>query len=156
MREISDKFFHDNWIIPIYMGFTLNLIEAWDGFRAAKMALELSIGGTSADGVGPQWPRKKIESLTKEVSKILKEGVIVEDNILEKANHVITLLRECNVRLRWTILHTAPLGKESTIKKSKQMRDAVCVDYDPEVTLALLLHVAQLELKVRDLYKKVS
>jgi len=39
MREITDKFFPDNWIVPIYMGFHSNLIEAWDSFKAAKLAL---------------------------------------------------------------------------------------------------------------------
>ena len=39
MREIADKFFCDNWVVPIYMGFHLNLIEWWEGFKAAKMAL---------------------------------------------------------------------------------------------------------------------
>lgn len=39
MREITDKFFSDNWVVPAYMGFHLNLIEWWDGFKSAKLAL---------------------------------------------------------------------------------------------------------------------
>lgn len=39
MREITDKFFSDNWVISIYLGFHLNLIDWWDGFKAAKLAL---------------------------------------------------------------------------------------------------------------------
>lgn len=39
MREIVDKFFPDNWVISYYMGLTVNLIEAWEPYKAAKQAL---------------------------------------------------------------------------------------------------------------------
>lgn len=39
MREIVDKHFPDNWVISIYMGITVNLIEAWEPYKAAKTAL---------------------------------------------------------------------------------------------------------------------
>lgn len=39
MREIVDKCFSDNWVVPVYLGFHLNLIEWWEPFKAAKMAL---------------------------------------------------------------------------------------------------------------------
>ena len=39
MREIVDKHFPDNWVISIYMGMTVNLIEAWEPYKAAKTAL---------------------------------------------------------------------------------------------------------------------
>ena len=39
MREIVDKYFADNWVISYYMGHTVNLIDAWDAFKAAKLAL---------------------------------------------------------------------------------------------------------------------
>lgn len=102
MREICDKFFHDNFVVPIYMGVSLNLIECWDGFKAAKLALE-TCRSWKANGT-------KIRTQVEELKKVLKEGVIVEDNILERANKVIALLRDCNVTLRWTMLHTAPLN----------------------------------------------
>jgi WASH complex subunit strumpellin len=39
MREIVDRHFNDNWIIPIYMGFVVDLSVEWNGYRAAKEAL---------------------------------------------------------------------------------------------------------------------
>lgn len=39
MREIVDKYFPDNWVISLYMGHTVNLVETWDSFKAAKSAL---------------------------------------------------------------------------------------------------------------------
>ena len=34
MREISDKYFCDNWVVSTYMGHTVWLPEAWEGYRA--------------------------------------------------------------------------------------------------------------------------
>ena len=39
MREICDKHFPDNWVIPIYGGQLVDLLSYWDSFPAAKTAL---------------------------------------------------------------------------------------------------------------------
>jgi WASH complex subunit strumpellin len=39
MREVVDKHFADNWVINLYMGITVNLIDAWEPYKAAKAAL---------------------------------------------------------------------------------------------------------------------
>lgn len=39
MREIVDKHFPDNWVVPIYQGHIVDLEEFWDPFPAAKKAL---------------------------------------------------------------------------------------------------------------------
>jgi WASH complex subunit strumpellin len=36
MREIVDKHFPDNWIIPIYQGFLVDITQYWDEFNSAK------------------------------------------------------------------------------------------------------------------------
>ena len=38
-----DKFFADNFVISIYMGTIVNLIEHWDPYKAAKAALNNTI-----------------------------------------------------------------------------------------------------------------
>ncbi|KAG8543518.1 hypothetical protein GDO81_024471, partial [Engystomops pustulosus] len=43
MREIVDKYFPDNWVISIYMGITVNLMEAWEPYKAAKTALNYTL-----------------------------------------------------------------------------------------------------------------
>ena len=43
MREITDKFFSDNWVISVYIGFHVNLMEAWESFSAAKEAIHNTI-----------------------------------------------------------------------------------------------------------------
>ena len=37
----------------------------------------------------------------------LKEGTLVENYVLDNLNRLMGCLRECNVTLRWIMLHTA-------------------------------------------------
>lgn len=39
MREIVDKFFSNSWVVSLYMGITINLIDVWENYRAAKNAI---------------------------------------------------------------------------------------------------------------------
>jgi len=43
MREIVDKHFPDNWIIPIYQGHLIDLTEIWSPYSAAMKALNNNI-----------------------------------------------------------------------------------------------------------------
>ena len=40
MREIVDKHFYDNWVVPFYLGYLVDLTEEWKSYKAAKLALE--------------------------------------------------------------------------------------------------------------------
>ena len=42
MREIVDKYFNDNWIITIYMGYIIDLTTQWSTYSAAKNALDIA------------------------------------------------------------------------------------------------------------------
>ena len=39
MREIVDKHFYDNWIVPVYMGNTVDLSKWWYPYKSAWLAL---------------------------------------------------------------------------------------------------------------------
>lgn len=39
MREIVDKHFYNTWVIPFYLGYTIDLTELWKPYKAAKAAL---------------------------------------------------------------------------------------------------------------------
>jgi WASH complex subunit strumpellin len=43
MREICDKHFPDNWVIPIYGGILVDLLKYWNSWAAAKKALTNNI-----------------------------------------------------------------------------------------------------------------
>lgn len=39
MREIVDKHFNDNWVIPYYLGYWVDLSHQWEPYKAAKLAI---------------------------------------------------------------------------------------------------------------------
>ena len=39
MREVVDKHFYDNWVVPFYLGYYIDLTTEWAPFKAAKIAL---------------------------------------------------------------------------------------------------------------------
>lgn len=43
MREIADKHFPDNFVIPIYQGYLLDVMQYWSPWPAAKKAIENNI-----------------------------------------------------------------------------------------------------------------
>ena len=40
MRELVDKHFSDNWVIPFYLGYYVDLTVEWADYDDAKKALE--------------------------------------------------------------------------------------------------------------------
>lgn len=155
MREIVDRYFPDNWVIGIYMGLTVNLIDAWEPYKAAKQALNNTLEPRIIREMASKHA-VKLAKLNPEVQRLLKEGVLGEDTLLDCTNNVINLLRECNVTLRWMLLHTNPLlSSAETNKRCRQVREQVLQDSKckPLQVFELLLNTAQLELKVRETFR---
>lgn len=157
MVGIIDKYFPDNWVVSLYMGMTVNLVDMWDPYKAAKTALSSTITNANIKEVATLHGSKlkKLISLT---HQLLKEGALVKDNVLDHENKVIKLIRDCNVTLRWLMLHTSAHNSvmEPT-KRNKSIRDQVIADikYDPLMIFQLLLNTAELELKLKDLFKRL-
>ncbi len=61
---------------------------------------------------------KKVEKLIGLVQQFLKEGVLREDYVLDNIPKLMNVIRECNVTLRWMMLHTTALtpGKTSLLE----------------------------------------
>ncbi|XP_022909938.2 WASH complex subunit 5 [Onthophagus taurus] len=154
MREIVDKYFPDNWVVSIYMGFTCNLIESWESFKAARTALNNTLEVSNVKFLSDLHNRK-IQELYALTSKYLQEGIITRDNLLSIINNIINLLKDCNVVVRWLVLHTSSVDEKN--KKSKQIRDMVITESKCENNhiFKLLLHTAQLELITRDIFKNL-
>lgn len=155
MREIVDKYFPDNWVISVYMGFTMNLMETWDQFKAAKSALNNTLEIVNVKGYANSYS-EGVQDLLKNTGQLLKEGSITNESLLRDINKIINVLRNCNVVLRWLMLHTIQKpGKVEKSKRSKQLRELVVTEskVDPVSLFKLLLNTAQLELYVRDMYK---
>ena len=156
MREIVDKYFPDNWVISVYMGFIVNLSETWEAFKAAKLALNNTLETVNIKGYANSYG-SSIVPLLKSTNLKLKEGNITKDNLLKDVNNIINLLRDCNFTIRWLMLHTNIKPKFDKNKKLKQLRELVLTEskFDQVQLFKLLLNTAQLELITRDIYKNL-
>lgn len=36
MRQVVDKHFYDNWVIPFYLGYTVDLTNEWAPYTVTK------------------------------------------------------------------------------------------------------------------------
>lgn len=150
MREICDKFFYNNWIISLYMGLTVNLIDAWDGYKAAKSALanilqpqmvkELAIGN-----------ERVLKKMLESTRGLLKEGVLNESFLMKNLPKIIKVIRECNFCIRWWILNSSQIYT----KRSKTLHDIVIEseDFNANELYELILNISQLELCVKEIVK---
>ncbi|XP_050294817.1 WASH complex subunit 5 isoform X2 [Anthonomus grandis grandis] len=157
MREVVDKYFPDNWIISVYMGFVINLADAWENFKSAKQALSNTLQYSNIKNVSSTHG-KNVPQLLSATSNLLKEGNITSDSLLKHINSILNTLRQCNVTLRWLILHTViKPGTTEKNKKLKHYRDQVIseINCDQVSLFKLLLNTAQLELVTKELYKSL-
>ncbi|KAK4872669.1 hypothetical protein RN001_014698 [Aquatica leii] len=152
MREIVDKYFPDNWIISLYMGFTVNLIESWEFFKAAKMALNNTLEIVNIKSYSTTYGENTLE-LLKLTDRLLKEGNLTSENVINDINTITAVLRECNATIRWLMLHSNLRNDKN--KKSKQLRELVLAEskLTPYQLFKLLLNTAQLEVTTKEIVK---
>ena len=73
MREIVDKYFSDNWVVPFYMGFTIDLSVVWETFRAAKLALKNILQKKNITAIAVKYAHN-VDRLNVELTKYLTKG----------------------------------------------------------------------------------
>ena len=89
------------------MGSTVNLIDAWEPYKAARTALNNTLDPMNIDGLVVRHS-KKVKSLNNTVLGYLREGTLTDDYVLDHIPNLMNTIRECNVTIRWYIVHTAP------------------------------------------------
>ncbi|XP_037084862.1 WASH complex subunit 5-like [Pollicipes pollicipes] len=156
MREIVDKFFPDNWVISVYMGSVVNLLEAWEPYKAARTVLQASLDTAAVRQMASKHAAK-MEELTVETGRWLQEGSLTPDLVLGSWHKLIALIRQCNVTLRWVLLHTSQLPPGHELKRGRQYRELAVAEgkFEPDTVFRLLLHSCQLELRCRQLLKQL-
>ena len=104
MREICDKHFPDNWVIPIYGGILVDLLSYWDSFPAAKKAL---LNNITADRVAvlSEYHTGEVKNSTKRLKKYLIDGQLQEKEALDNVKDLTATLRDANSTIRWIMLH---------------------------------------------------
>uniref|UniRef100_A0A3Q3NNN0 WASH complex subunit 5 n=1 Tax=Mastacembelus armatus TaxID=205130 RepID=A0A3Q3NNN0_9TELE len=156
MREIVDKYFPDNWVISIYMGITVNLVEAWEPYKAAKTALNYTLDSANIKEQATRYAAS-MESLRPQVQQLLKEGFLREEIILDNIPKLLNCLRDCNVAIRWLMLHSAESAYDPNNKRLRQIKDQVLSDskYNPKILFQLLLDTAQFEFTLKEMFKQM-
>ncbi|KAK0052092.1 WASH complex subunit strumpellin [Biomphalaria pfeifferi] len=157
MREIVDKHFPDNWVISVYMGMTVNLLDAWHPYKAAMTALNNTLSVTNIREQSIKYAQK-VDKLKPVLTKYLKEGVLKEEFVLDSIQKLMNVLREGNVTLRWLMLHSSALTPTAELnKRIKQIREQVLTDcrFKALTVFELLLNIAQFEFKLKELFKQM-
>uniref|UniRef100_A0A3P8ZEI8 WASH complex subunit 5 n=1 Tax=Esox lucius TaxID=8010 RepID=A0A3P8ZEI8_ESOLU len=156
MREIVDKYFPDNWVISIYMGITVNLVEAWEPYKAAKIALNYTLDTANIREQASRYSAS-VDSLRPQIHQLLKEGFLREEIVLDNIPKLLNCLRDCNVAIRWLMLHTAESAYDPNNKRLRQIKDQVIADskYNPKILFQLLLDTAQFEFTLKEMFKQM-
>ncbi len=99
MREIVDRHFADNWVIALYMGFTVDLSTAWEPYKAARLALSNTLQTNNAKRLVGLYSTS-VGALCSEVKQFLVEGVLTEEYVLDNIPVLLNCLRNCNASIR--------------------------------------------------------
>lgn len=156
MREIVDKYFPDNWVISIYMGITVNLADAWEPYKAAKTALNNTLDLSNVKEQASRYASVS-ERVRAQVQQFLKEGYLREELLLDNIPRLLNCLRDCNVAIRWLMLHTADSACDPNNKRLRQIKDQILADsrYNPKILFQLLLDTAQFEFILKEMFKQM-
>jgi WASH complex subunit strumpellin len=146
MREVVDKHFADNWIISMYLGYTVDLSVVWAKFPAAIKALEPTLEDDNVIKLAST-NNKKIPELIKELDHLLTEGVVTEDFVLDKTQKCLNVLRHCNHTLRWVTLHATC--------QVPRLQAMIVNGFSKDLALELLLKTAQFESRLKTMFDKL-
>lgn len=146
MREIVDKHFNDNWVITTFMGLTFDLSFWWEPYKAAKSALKNVIEKKMISSVTSRY-EMNFKQCKEALSKILMEGVLNEDYVINHSSSLVTELRNSNTTLRWLFLHRK--------SSNKKLRDLIYDIASTEKLLQTLFHVAQFEFLLKKIVQSI-
>lgn len=147
MRSIVDKFFNDNWVISVYMGYTIDLSEYWKDFKSARKAIDNTLTSDDLRNFTHKYI-EKMESSKKIVRNYLSEGIMTEEFILTHIEELLNIMRESNVVIRWLILQ-----RTITNKKYKEIINSGLKSNDDIIDL--LLSVSQFEYLLKTMFQNL-
>lgn len=142
MREVVDKHFNDNWVLPVYMGHLADLQKEWASHPAAKEALDNVLTVNFVKMLEGR-NRELITSSIKELKFFLNEGVLQPDYLLDNMGDLLNCARSCNIAFRWRVLHRRC--------SDAKMRAIVEGGVSPQTVVTLLLNTSQFEFVLKDM-----
>ena len=146
MREIVDKHFNDNWVIPVFMGRVVDLSVEWSSYPAAKAALE-NVLTTSFVTQTSESNANLFKKCLENVGQLLVEGVLIPEYLLDRIETILNVIRECNVCLRWRMLH-----RRCAVPSIKKI---IYGKVSEETVVTLLLNSSQLEYVVKGMLEQL-
>ncbi len=146
MRMIVDKYFNDNWVIPTYMGFLVDLQHEWQHNPAAKSALENTVNLKTVKDLAAK-NQEALDVALNELRLYLNEGVLVQDFVLDNMGPLLDCVRNCNVALRWRVLQRKTVNKD--------LRNVVYASAEEKQIVTLLLNMSQLEFLLKDMLSQL-
>jgi len=146
MREVVDKHLNDNWVITMYMGFTVDLSEAWAPYKAARTALGNILTKANITDLTNKHAEAVVQ-LCNELDKFLTEGILIEEFVLQNIRKLMHHVRNCNVTLRWLMLH------RTTVHKT--FRTLINQAAQTPALLRLMMSTAQFEFVLKSMFKRL-
>eukprot|EP00825_Cyclidium_porcatum_P009656 TRINITY_DN14930_c0_g1_i1.p1 TRINITY_DN14930_c0_g1~~TRINITY_DN14930_c0_g1_i1.p1 ORF type:complete len:608 (-),score=99.24 TRINITY_DN14930_c0_g1_i1:421-2244(-) len=146
MREIVDKHFQDNWVIPFYLGYYVDLTVEWQSYKAARAAMDNTFDLDLIQEF-TNYHLQKLEECYNKCNEYLIEGVLTEEYILDKLTPIMNCIRDCNVTIRWLMLHRKSIHPKinQVVNKNLQLKDI----------LSLLLVSSKFEEQFKALLEKL-
>lgn len=149
MEEIVKRFLHDCFVVPLFMGFLLDLQLSWEGFRAAKNSLGPIIALPHVRNLTAKYGGQ-VPELSEELSCLLAEGVLTSDFVIRHVTELLRTIRQSNVLLRWVFLHRC-----SSNRKVREVMNTAIPGGENDAIFQLLLDTSRLEFNVRKHYQEV-
>ena len=148
MRQIVDRFFCDNWVVPLYNGVLVDLSIEWNNrFPAAQNALSHVISAKNIHQL--QYSNAKlILECTDDIKRHLINNTMSDMFVLDNGGDLLNIVRKTNVALRWHLLHsTSSTGIKSELGGTRII--------DENDFVNLLLMASQFEMQLKDAYERL-
>ena len=144
MREVVDKHFNDNWVVPFQMGFAVDLSQAWEPYKAARLALDNIMDKKNVVEVTRRYTNA-VKELNAQLLKYLTKGVLTKDYVMVNVRKLVHVARECNVTLRWFLLHRTT--------QHRKYRDMILRAVPVDAIIDLMTNTAQFEQQLKNIYQ---
>lgn len=151
MREVVDKYFHNNWVIATYMGQVVDLCVEWAPYPAAKAALDNVLTPASVKTLSESNVRLA-HQCSGELQNYLREGILTQEYLLDNLKPLMHCVRNCNIALRWRLLHRKT--KIEAFRKAMEISapaNSKSGSLNAQSIVALLLNTSQLEFQLKEL-----
>jgi Hereditary spastic paraplegia protein strumpellin. len=149
MRQMIDRMFHDNWVVPLYNGEMVDLSVEWNHrYPVVRKALGIVLTEKKIQSIYAM-NAKQILLCTEEIRRYLDQNMLTDLYVLEHVEKMLECARASNKALRWRLLHKdSPLL--FTDKKGSKFASTTSVVDDRDI-VDLFLLVSSFEATVREI-----